>query len=60
MQTTRIQFIQNLFTFLEGRTYLCVKYLLDAPEELPQKSDLDILVSPDLIDQVSEIGRAHV
>ena len=53
MQTTRIQFIQNLFTFLEGRTYLCVKYLLDAPEELPQKSDLDILVSPDLIDQIS-------
>lgn len=60
MQTARIQFIQNLFTFLEGRTYLCVKYLLDVPEELPQKSDLDILVTPDLTDQIAAFCRQQI
>lgn len=59
MRTARTIFIEQFFSFLSGKDYLCVKYILDAPKDLPNCSDLDLLVASDVQVQINNFCLQH-
>lgn len=59
MRTARKVFINAFFAYLKGEDYIALKYILDAPTDLANSSDVDLLVGTNLILKIERFCNLH-
>jgi len=59
MTTEKYTFIQSLFQLIKTDTYVLLKWFGDELATLPESSDLDILIKPELIKKIELFINSH-